>query len=445
MNSLLKMLLDMNKQIGIELPADWQKLPDIESAKRIITNINRYFYQTRKDIGEAQFYDEYFYYISEFHKFWEAYHPEILNASIDEKQVSIAAKAFHRAVKKYGESILNITRNTCGLPKSAVAKVRFFTANQDFRMPPEEEFSKYLEDPSQFDTEEIDKNPEGFLSFLGITRLSQNDKRAQYARNAARFLIKNKIDAFSLAEHFGNDAVRIREALIETPNIGYGEKKANMFIRDMLELGVWTNLGNYEEIDVASDINTMKLALRTRIIKTDITLISSFLDIFCHQYGYIDKFSAKGWREVWKAWHKQNPETVPVAPCSFDFILYRIGKEYCKDNLCKYRCSKGHEFYYFEARLSKCRECGENVEIVSRCLPCQVPNESLPREDGILLIKEENLLRTFNGHCVLQDVCRPSSDEFRLFDPPKSISIKGQTGWTTAYAEENRGGGGLMS
>lgn len=29
--------------------------------------------------------------------------------------------------------------------------------------------------------------------------------------------------------------------------------------------------------------------------------------------------------------------------------------------------------------------------------------------------------------------------------PPKSISILGQTGWTTAYARNDEGGGGLMA
>ncbi len=55
--------------------------------------------------------------------------------------------------------------------------------------------------------------------------------------------------------------------LVNTPNMGYGLKKANMFIRDMVELKVWSALENFDKIDVASDINTMKLALRTRIYR----------------------------------------------------------------------------------------------------------------------------------------------------------------------------------
>ena len=35
---------------------------------------------------------------------------------------------------------------------------------------------------------------------------------------------------------------------------------------------------NFDKIDVASDINTMKVAFRTRILKTEIPLVSSFLD-----------------------------------------------------------------------------------------------------------------------------------------------------------------------
>ena len=77
-----------------------------------------------------------------------------------------------------------------------------------------------------------------------------------------------------------------------------------MFIRDMVELGVWPDLSGFDRVDVASDINTMKLALRTGILKTDIPLISSFLDIFCYQYGYIDEMSAQAWRVVWEEWKR---------------------------------------------------------------------------------------------------------------------------------------------
>ena len=50
--------------------------------------------------------------------------------------------------------------------------------------------------------------------------------------------------------------------------------------------------------------------------------------------------------------------------------------------------------------------------------------------------KEEKL-----EQCPFKDIC---GDNKRLM-PPKSISILGQTGWTTAYTEKGAGGGGLMA
>jgi len=101
-----------------------------------------------------------------------------------------------------------------------------------------------------------------------MTRLSQTDKRLDFARNAARFLLDKNISAFEIASYYNDDAVQIREALVNTPNIGYGLKKANMFIRDMFEWNIWLGLKNFDKMDVASDINTIKLALRTGILQT---------------------------------------------------------------------------------------------------------------------------------------------------------------------------------
>jgi hypothetical protein len=340
---------------------------------------------------------------------------------------------------------LSVTHQTCGLRPQAVAQVRFFTANQDFREPPEDQFSKYLDDPTRFGAHEIADDPADFLRFLGTTRLSQTDKRLDFARNAARFLLDNGMTAYEIARHYGNDALRIRDALVNAPNIGYGPKKANMFIRDMVELGVWPSLEHFDEIDVASDINTMKLALRTSILQTDIPLVSSFLDIFCYQYGCIDEVSARAWRVVWEEWRSLDAESAPRSPCLMDFLLYRVGREYCKDNVVQYRCTRGHVFYHFGARLCKCRMCRSPAVPLKRMLPCQVKARDLPREEGVLLLPEGDLLRIFDGVCILEEVCQPRTEAFRLLDPPKSISVKGQTSWTSAYADQERGGGGMMS
>lgn len=427
MSELIEFIEEINSRIGIVLPQDWQKLPNVKVAQRFLQGVNRYFFQTHKGIGTTQLNGEELKYFSEFHKFWKTHHRAILNARINKNQARIAAASLKNAIQQHGNKILSVIIDTYGLRPHPIAQVRFFTANQDFREPPENQFNKYYDDPTRFDADEIFSNPINFLKYLGITRLSQTDKRIDFARNAAKFLLDNNITAFRIAQHFGNDSVKIRNVLVGTPNMGYGLKKANMFIRDMVELGVWPGLKHFEEMDVASDINTMKLALRTRILQTDIPLLSSFLDIFCHQYSYIDEKSANAWRVVWEEWRKDDSTTSPRSPCLVDFLLYRIGREYCKDNVVKYQCQKGHTFYHFGAQLSKCRICSRNQHIpavpVERLMPCQVDACDLPREDdGTLLLPEKNLLRIFDGVCIFEKVCQPRTADFQIFDPPKEIT-----------------------
>lgn len=449
MTGLINFIQKINADIGIELPAGWQKLPEIEIAQNFLRGVNGFFFQTYSNIGTTKFDEEEFQYFSEFHKFWEKHHQEILNPRINRVQARQAAECLSKAVKRYGNDILLVTHKTHGVSKAAIAQVRFFTANQDFREPPKDPYGAYLKDSARFDAIEVYKDPEGFLKFIGATRLSQSDKRFDFARNAAKFLSDNGITAFQIAERFKNDVETIREALINFPNMGYGMKKSHMFIRDMVELKVWPTIANYDKIDVPSDINTMKLALRTRILETDIPLLSSFLDIFGHQYGCIEEMSASAWRVVWEEWRGVDAVTAPSSPCELDFLLYRIGREYCKPNLVEYECENGHSFFYFGAQVSLCRICkkkGMRGEAIPkrRMLPCQVNAKELPREEGILMLKEQNLLRTFDGVCILEQTCQPKTDLFRILDPPKSISIKGQTSWTNSTADRERGGGGMM-
>lgn len=447
--SFKRFIENLNKRIDIPLPESWSGLSEVQLAQRFLEKLNEYFFQTYEGIGTTTFRGDELQYFSEFHKFWEAHHREILNVRIDRAQARLAAQALGNAIGKYGESILNVTHETHGLGPQAVAQVRFFTANQDFREPPEDPFGKYLDDPTRFNAQEIADDPADFLKFLGMTRLSQTDKRLDYARHAARFLLSRGITAFEIAQRFGDDAVQIRDALVNASNMGYGLKKANMLIRDMVELCVWPGLQHFDKVDVASDINTMKLALRTRILQTDIPLLSSFLDIFCYQYGYIDKMSAQAWRAVWEEWQQVDPSTAPLSPCQMDFLLYRIGREYCKEMVVQYVCEAGHVFYHFGAGLKNCRVCNRAKRRVRahprvRLLPCQLDSTDLPREEGHLLLREDNLLRLFDGVCVLETVCQPKTDNFRALNPPKSISIKGRTSWTKSYAYRDKGGGGMM-
>jgi len=234
--SFKQFIESLNRKMGTSLPKSWSTLSEIQLTQCFLEKLNEYFFQTYEGIGTTTFNGEELQYFSEFHKFWEAHHREILNAQINRAQARLAARSLSEAIQVYGNTILSVTHQTHGLSPQAIAQVRFFTANQDFREPPENQFDKYLDDPTHFDAEEIADDPADFLKFLGMTRLSQTDKRLDFAHNAARFLLDNGITAFEIAQHFGNDAVQIRDALVNAPNIGYGLKKANMFIRDMVEL-----------------------------------------------------------------------------------------------------------------------------------------------------------------------------------------------------------------
>ncbi len=341
-------------------------------------------------------------YFSEFHKFWESNHKAILNAQIDLAQTSLVARLLKTAIGTYGTGILRVTRDTHGLTPEEYSQARFFTANQDFRALPEDPFNRYSRNPGGFKAETIAGNPEAFLKLLNVSGLSQTDKRADFARNAASFLLSRGITAFQMAETFNNDAQAIRDALVHERNMGYGLKKANMFVRDMVDLGVWRELDNYDAIDVASDVNTMRVALRTRILRTEIPLLSSFLDIFCHQYTYIDERSAGLGEQVWEDWRHLNPSTAPSSPCEMDWLLYRIGSDYCKDILAKYNCEQGHTFYYFGGRLKKCRVCRPNefrgsVSIESFSLPCQVEQKLLPMSGGRAGTREESSMHVWRS------------------------------------------------
>ncbi|HCG76462.1 TPA: hypothetical protein DEW49_00965, partial [bacterium] len=193
--------------------------------------------------------------------------------------------------------------------------------------------------------------PETFLKNLGITSLSQSDKRVKYAKKASQILIDHKIEAYDLLGFCGNDILKLRNLLISNKGSGFGNKKTDIFLRDMIVLGVWKNPKNFDKLDVASDINTMKVALRSGIIKTDIALISSFLDVFCYQYGLIDEINALAWRKVWEIWSRKYPTESIESPCLIDYFVYRvIGKDFCKETLCIFKCeTKKHEFKWHSA------------------------------------------------------------------------------------------------
>ncbi|MFH0999849.1 MAG: hypothetical protein V1783_03320, partial [Bacteroidota bacterium] len=338
---------------------------------------------------------------------------------------------------------------TFSLKPKEICQIRYFSANQDFRGSRDFEdlFKRYSDDPTIFDKQKINQNPEDYLKNIGITSLSQNDKRVKYAITASRILIDKNIEPFDLFNYFDKDIYKVRDFLLSNRGSGFGNKKTDMFLRDMIVLGVWKQPINFEKIDVASDINTIKVALRTGILKTEIPLVSSFLDIFCYQYGLIDEMNALAWRKVWEIWKQKYPETCIESPCLIDFFVYRIiGKEFCKEALCFFKCeTEEHTFKWHSARNKTCQICKKSKAfVIKKVLPCSDDNGNLVIEKNDYVSGKNTILKGIK-ECPFATVCEPRTSDFKKLNPPKSISILGQTGWESARTKSEEGGGGLMS
>lgn len=436
---------DIVVQSGLKHEHDLS-LPEL---RNIISKINEYFYTTHNGLGTTEALDETFDYFSEFHKFWEKYHKDILSPVIDNAKCEQIAKIFNQINMVNGESVFYELYNTFSLKPDEICKIRYFAANQDFRGSRDFEdlFQKYSDDPTIFDKDRVNKDPIGFLKDIGITSLSQSDKRIKYAFIASQILIDNNIEPFQLFDHFGKDLYKIRNFLLSNRGSGFGNKKTDMFIRDMVVLKVWKNPINFNKIDVASDINTVKVSLRTGILKTAIPLVSSFLDIFCYQYGLIDEMNALAWRKVWEKWNVLYPATCIESPSLIDYFVYRvIGKDFCKEKLCIFQCDSGkHQFKWHSGRNKTCQICKkQKAYVIKKALPCTDSEGYLVIGKSEFVSGDHALLRDIR-ECPLAKVCDAKSPNFRKFNPPKSISILGQTGWESARAMKSEGGGGLMA
>lgn len=421
----------------------------IPEARKVVKSINDFLYTNYPGIGSTFILGDYREYFSDFHKFWESHHKEILECKIDNGKCELVADSLHSVFVKTNSAAFRELYDTCGLSKQDICRVRFLTANQDFRGSLE--FARlakiFKTDNSIFDEELIHEDPASFISKIGIADKSQNDKRNNYAEAITEFLLREQCSPYELIDKYNRDIFALRQSIIACDGSGYGNKKTDMFLRDMVVLGVWNNVLNFDKIDVASDINTIKVALRTGIIKTKIPLVSSFLDIFCYQYGYIETMNANAWRSVWDIWKKKYPTECIESPCLIDYYVYNvIGKQFCKEILHKFECeTHKHSFMWHSGRNKTCQVCLKNgikrikAIPVARVIPCS-------HEEGYIAIKETDYVSSLPEEqrmdaCPFKDICK----ENRYLQPPKSISILGATGWMTAYAKKDEGGGGLMA
>ena len=158
--------------------------------------------------------------------------------------------------------------------------------------------------------------------------------------------------------------------------------------------------------------------------------------------------NALAWRKVWEIWKEKYPNDTISSPCLLDYFIYNVvGKQFCKYSLHFFVCEKEHSFYWHSSRNRTCQVCyktlGERnkAKLLCSSLPCDV-------DEGYIAIDKTEFARSNiaspNYHqCPFKDICEVYGNKNLM--PPKSISIMGQTGWSTAYAKENTGGGGLMA
>jgi len=370
--------------MGLPRPSPGEE-SEVDLAAITLRKLNEFLYQ-QPAAGQAG-------YISQFQRYWERCHREVISPSIDRNQcqqvsLRLAYLFAHPSDHPMYELTPPIDRR--GLPDEAVANVRFFTVIQDFKIDLHRQgrnpFAQYRETPEWFDAEAVAGNPalaDSFLNYLEAR--SQVDKRRSWMIEAAQFLADNYAgNAYCLFDIHGGDAEAIRRALCEPGDIGYSEKKANLFLRDMADWGIWSYRRNYDQVDVASDANTMRIALRTGILRTRMPLLASYLDVYCHQYGLIDEWTRRAWRTVWEEWQRQDESSAPPTPASMDYVLYgSFGRRLCKPSPSRRKCDI----------------------------------------------------------CLFDAICPPDS---RILNPPKSISIYGATGWESGKTNAG-GGGGIMS
>ncbi len=351
-----------------------------ELAADVLHAINSYFYQKNSRNSES---------FSEFSAFWENWHEQVLSLAIDRDACKRVATILEHEWAAGRFTHLKDRVDVVGVSPRRIANVRFFTTVQDFKVNIHKAPLNHYKDVESalFDAARIAADPllpYTILTYLGAQG-SQTEKRVEWMRNQSRFLLdRYNGDAYNMGQSHNFDAASIKLGLMSEPGMGFRDKKSDMFLRDMTEIGVWEYKSGIEHINVASDTNTMRVAIRAGLITGRFPLVSSLLDIYCYQYELVDQLTQTAWREVWKAWGAANPKTQPKTPASIDYMVYRgIGKTFC-------------------TKTAKCKKA---------------------------------------PGCPLDSHCEQSS---RKLQPPKSISIRGMTGWVSATSDEG-GGLGLSS
>lgn len=405
MSEFLAFLNKLISHLKIDLSVDelTNRIQDEhEIAARVLHEINKFLYQRHATLEKE--------YISEFHKYWKYNHEKILRPFIGKNEALKVANVLENI---YANNTIRVQLNTLDLQPEEIANVRFFTAIQDFKIDISAKinpFELYKLKPDFFNPNEILDNElliDEFLNRIGAD--SQRDKRKPWMQESAR-LLQEKYggSAFNINKLHDGDVIKIKKTLAEPEKYGFSQKKADMFLRDMADLKVWTYKKNIEEINVMSDKNTMRVALRTGILQFRIPLLASYLDVYCYQYALVDRWNVRAWREVWKVWDAIPNNHRPPTPASIDYFIYRMGKLACKPS----------------ARL---RRCPPSKPIGEKLLESKLP--------------QDQLIFNNNFYCIFENICE---DERKILNHPMSVSRLGATGWERGKTNEG-GGGGIQS
>lgn len=402
MSNFSKFLQQLASILGIGIDStDIETKDEYELAAKLLKLINEFLYQKKEGIPAE--------YISEFHQYWEENHEKILAPQINPNGECLKVAKILEEI--YRAHAIKVQLDTLGLSKEEIANVRFFTAIQDFNIDVQAKanpFEFYKRHPDCFNPKKVSKNPllvDELLNFLQAD--SQRDKRKPWMLNAAK-LLKDTYEssAYKINQAHNGDVIEIVQALTSEERYGFSVKKTHMFLRDMADLGIWKYHRNIEKLDVMSDKNTMRVALRTGILQFRIPLLTSYLDVYCYQYSLVDELNRLSWRAVWEKWNGIHNNHRPSTPASIDYLIYRLGKICCRRN--------------------------------KRICP---PDKAVSEKKLESLIPQDRLIFKTDRYCIFSDIC---TSKHKILNAPNSISIEGRTGWKSGKTNDG-GGGGISS
>ena len=179
----------------------------VTDARKVVKSINDFLYTNYPNIGTIWELGEYREYFSDFHKFWHHHHKEILGCTIDNAICERVADSLHSVYTATNGDAFRYVWNTCGLTNEQVCRIRFLTANQDFRGSRSfSDLARVFEsDNTIFDENNIKEEPVDFLRSIDVGGLSQNDKRINYAKNISEFLLSHNCTPYELIDKYDRD------------------------------------------------------------------------------------------------------------------------------------------------------------------------------------------------------------------------------------------------